>query len=165
MNELPSFTLDKAPDEQWIPLLSKALRLGIEERGWTFSCTEGNESFEITSEEIAAPDGFLPLILHRAGKIMSQSMGQPAAMAYRLQPQTYCSVVPVADRPTASVGVWLCYLHFALEEWVGLHSELVAKKEPVPIGPLIKEWEQALDARLIALRAPIPEGPAARPGT
>ena len=113
-----SLQAETAPAPDFINRLSSSLARVIDHEGWVFSFKSADQTFVISSEEMSAPDGFLPIVLHRASHWMTQSMGDRALMGFRIDAGGIARVVPETMGPTASVAVWTTFAHYALDEWV-----------------------------------------------
>ena len=125
----------------------------MEHHGWRFTTQEG----DFTSEETAAPDGLLPIWLHRAQEWMLQTLSPiPAPMDYQFFGGSLCAVVPSPDRPSASLTVWALHIHFAMEEWRSRFPELVQQNKPIPVDELFENLKQLLMSQSIVPKAPAP---------
>ena len=156
MDNLSSFSVPLPPE--FAARLSAALRAALDKSGWRFSC----EGDEFTSEEITAPDGLLPMWIHRGQSLMRKAMGGNAGdMAFRIDGKALCGVLPEPQADSASLPVWACFVHFALEEWRGRHAELAAKGAPVPMDELYQNWRTLVQSNQVQLLPPLPQ---AQPG-
>lgn len=156
----PALSLSVPPPADFSKRLSDVLQMALEKSGWRFSC----ENSEFTSEEISAADGLLPMWLNKAQNWMAQSLGgQGGHMAYRIDASALCGVQPDPQNGTASLAVWACYLHYAVEQHRRQHHELALKGQPVPMDDLYKEWHALIRSRQVPLLPPLP-GPSAPMG-
>lgn len=156
MSNLPSLSVSLPPD--FADTLSTTLRLALERSGWRFSY----ENDEFTAEEVTAPDGLLPMWVHQGQAIMRQSMGGNAGdMAFRLDGRALCGVLPEPQENSASLPVWACYVHFAIEQWRERHMDLVKKGEPIPLDELYQNWRSLVQSNQIKL---LPPAPVVQPG-
>lgn len=147
----PAISMSVPPAPDFAERLSSLLRMALEKSGWRFSC----ENSEFTSEEVVAPDGMLPMWLNKAQAWMAQGLGGHAGpMTYRIDATSLCGVHPAPQGETASLAVWACFTHFALEHHYLQHKELVAKGQPVPMDDLYKEWHSAIRMNRVPLLPP-----------
>ena len=150
-----ALSLSVPPPSDFSVRLSAVLRQALEKSGWRFSC----ENSEFTAEEVTAPDGMLSMWLHKAQGWMAQSLGgQAGHMAYRIDGDSLCGVQPDPQAGTASLAVWACYTHYAIEQHRQQHLALASKGQPVPMDDLYKNWHAVVRARQIPLLPPI-QGP------
>lgn len=133
----------------FIPRLSVVVAQAIEQADWVFSFQSQSQTYNISTEEMAAPDGFLPIILHRASHWMSQSMGDRALMGFRIDARGISRCVPEPIGATASLAIWALYAQFALDEWVSRHPEQVRSRKPVPIDDLVSAFDNDLALQAI----------------
>lgn len=133
--------------------LSNVIRSALDHDGWKFICNNA----DFTSEEIAAPDGLLPVWIHRAQELMQQGISSvPAHMVYQMDGQALSGVLPAPEGPSASLGVWALFIHYAMEEWRGRFPELVQSNKPVPMDELLENWKRLLASRSLVTRSPKP---------
>lgn len=144
-----SLQAETAPAPDFINRLSSSLARVIDHEGWVFSFKSADQTFVISSEEMSAPDGFLPIVLHRASHWMTQSMGDRALMGFRIDAGGIARVVPETMGPTASVAVWTTFAHYALDEWVRRHPEWAKRQEPVAIDALVEAFDRDLATQAI----------------
>lgn len=141
-----SFFAPAAPE--FADRLSKVIQTLLEQDGMRFSC----EGSEFSAEEVAAPDGLLPMWVHRAQGLMAKALGgKTAPMAYRIDGAALCGVRPDPQGATASVGVWALFTFEALNAWQEQHMKLVKKGELVPMDEIYKEWHQVIRSRQVPL--------------
>lgn len=149
--------------------LERVVRRAIEQAGWSFSC----QGLDLAADEIAAPDGLLPMIVHQAHERMALALGQSPAMAYTPSPSALCAAVPTPDRSVPTT-VWALFCHQALEAWVLEHPQSLLRQQrpeasvsagplPVPLDAWYERWYQALEAGRLNGLGPQPAAPDARP--
>lgn len=130
--------------------LGRALRLALDKSAWRFCFESSGEEF--ISADVTDPDGLLPLWLHRAQGLMAKSLdGKAGAMDFRQDGGALCGAVPDPQQPSASLAVWACYVHFAIEDWHKQHPAYVAENRPVPVDGLYQEWRALVLSRKIPL--------------
>lgn len=144
MTKLSSFSTTLPPD--FPERMSEVLRRAFERTGWRFSC----EGDEFTAEEVAAPDGLLPMWLHRAQGLMVQALGgEMPEMTYRLDGRALCGARPEPTEKTAPLQMWALFTHFAVEQWRKQHAELAVKGSPVPLDELYHEWRALIQSNQV----------------
>ena len=138
MNDLSSLSVSlpgNFPDQ-----LASVMRRALEISGWRFSY----EGQEFTAEEVTASDGMLPMWIHRAQNLMAEALaGNAPVMEYRVDGLALCGVLPDPQTASASLPIWACFIHYALEDWhATVTREMnLTKGEPVPMDALYKQWQ------------------------
>lgn len=132
-----------------IGTLSKVLETWITEEGWAFSC----QGIELSGEEMTAPDGLLPLLLHQAQDCLARALGStaPHAVVHLESPTGLCGVA-VDQVKGMTMGQWILAASFAMEEWVARHARKGGGPGPVPVDEWYEGWQKANDLGLVDIR-------------
>lgn len=128
--------------------LSRALEEWISDAGLAFSC----QGIELSAEEIAAPDGLLPLVLFQAQDCIARATGSnPSVAVIHQESDTGLCGVAISQLRSMSIGQWLLFGSFALEECARNH----AMEGPIPVDAWYENWQKALvEDRVMVLPAP-----------
>lgn len=156
-------------DQSGVQALADGVKALIEQEPWSFACAcpATKENYVLTPEEVAAPDGFLPVVLHRVGFWMKQAIGVRPPMTYTTDIDALCQARPVGASSTASLSVWLAFIHFSLEDAFNRHCLQIAQESahkpaaikaaqdtpPLPLDTWLHQWEQALAGGLVHTQA------------
>ena len=141
MDKLPSCDLPVAPG--FVERFAAALGEAVTRSGWKFQLQDST----MTSEEATAPDGLLSVWVDLARAAMREGLdGQEAPMGFRAAPESVCSVVPEPAETSASLGVWLCFTHCAIERWRQQQIQLnpAYATRPIPVDALYDRWHERL---------------------
>lgn len=115
----------------------------VEKEGWSFSCGEGlpgEEEEVLTAEEIAAPDGMLPVIIREAARLMRLAMGSEPQVRWASVDRSLCNLRPADQQEeSASLAVWGVFCHYALETMVGANPKSALEGEPASLT----KWREA----------------------
>ena len=156
--DIPSLRPDKGmrwwaePNEN-IASLASVVEKWIIQEGWSFSC----QGIELAPEEVAAPDGLLPLVLHQAQDCMARATGSsmPHIVVHQESDTGLCGV-SVSQVKGMSLAQWILAASFALDERVKQHG----KTGPVPVDMWYEGWQKSYDLGLVDVRrAPSPSQP------
>lgn len=114
----------------------------IDKEGWYFSC--GDESMPeeavLNTDEVASPDGMLPLVLRQSALLMRQAFGRMPPMRWVEHGGSLCLFQPDDEQAdSASLAIWALFCHAALESLVSAKPELAMAGEPVSMTA----WRQA----------------------
>ena len=151
MNDFSSFSVALPAD--FSDKLSSVIRRGLEISGWRFSY----EGQEFTAEEVAAPDGMLPMWIHQAQGLMAEALGGEApGMTYRIDGMALCGVLPAPQSESASLPVWACFVHYALEQWRADHKLELTKGQPAPMDVLYQKWRGIVTSNQVELLPALP---------
>lgn len=142
--------IDKsAPHHRFFEIISATLEAALEKDGWRFSMADQ----ECSSEEVTAVDSLLPVWILRAHAMMNQSLGGKApGISFEIDMNSPCrSKAKIPESGTASLEVWLLFLHATIEEWYFKpeHQKLIAEKKLVPLDPIYEEFNYAFENNLI----------------
>jgi hypothetical protein len=132
------------PNEN-ITQLSSVVEKWIVQEGWSFSC----QGIDLAPEEMSAPDGLLPLVLHQAQDCMARATGStmPHIVVHEESDSGLCGV-SVSQVKGMSLAQWILAASFALEERVKQHG----KPGPVPVDMWYEGWQKSYDLGLVDVR-------------
>ena len=133
------------PHEQFVEQVSMLVARALNKSGWVLSC----EDLELTTDEVAAKDGLLPLVMWIAGQTLEQVWGRPQELVFRCDANALCGVVPDLKRPVLSPSIWLHAIHHELERAV-----LRSPSGPALIDDWFARWNEALTNKKILLLPP-----------
>lgn len=127
--------------------LSRALEEWITDAALMFSC----QGIDLSAEEVAAPDGLLPLVLFQAQECMARATGSsPSVAVVHQESDTGLCGVAISQLRSMSIGQWLLFSSFALEERSRNHGI----EGPVPVDEWYESWQKALvEDRVMVLPA------------
>lgn len=148
--EPPMNTTYETPSPEFAEKLSSFVNRSIEKGQWVLRC----EDMELTSEEVSAQDGLLPLVVWVAGKTLEKIWG-PQDLVFRCDSNATCGVVLEPQRAILPTSVWLHAVHYELERAVLSHDVSMVMND------WFNQWNDALTKKSILLLPPRPVSPQA----
>ena len=135
----------QVPNEQFVDHLSRLVGRALNSAGWVLSC----EDIELTTDEVCAKDGLLPLVMWISGQTLEKVWGKPQELVFRCDANALCGVVPDLKRPLLPSSVWLHAIHFELENAIQRSPD-----GPALIDDWFARWNAALTEKKILLLPP-----------
>lgn len=140
------------PSADFLDVLSQLIAKTIVDGGWKFCCqsnAEGSPPVQgpLASELLSMPHQLMPLVLHRANHLFVEAYGVEASIAYRLDDQGPCSVVPEFEPGvgTASAVLWGLVFLEAFDELAREPAPSDALPGHVCVDSWWGQWVDALE--------------------
>lgn len=132
----------------------RALALATTRHNGARFCIQGQE---LETEEVAAHNGLLPLLLHCASQVCERAFDRRLPVLFEIDKTALCEVVPLVDRSSnnAIFALFAHCLHFGLEE---IQKKFEAKPEAmlngdlIPLDWLYEEWYQEVQKNRYKIR-------------
>lgn len=138
--------------------LSKVIQEAIDRHGWVFTM----QSEVLTSEEVASPNGFLPLLLESASLVAGKSLGDkwPFVSKYEYDQSALCQMLPIQEMMNKyPISILALSIDFALEEKVKdtikAQPPKLSKEMPsVPLDDWMNKFIERYQSKLIDVVSP-----------
>ena len=106
------------PQDMFESQVGPVLRRAIEASGWSFTCGDGTQEFELSAEEVAAADGLLSVVVDRARQMAVQALGWKVDMSLVDDPKSLSECTPAPAQTGLSPAMWVMMCHAQLEDLV-----------------------------------------------
>ena len=147
------------PSHAFVNQVSWLTRRTLDQAQCALSC----EGVVLTAEEVAAPDGLLPLLVNAAAVRLETLWGQQS-FVFRQDSSALCGVVPAPTAPILPPSVWMHAVHFELDEAIRRAPEPAPGEPRVAVVDTWQDlWNQKAAANQLLVSAG-PMGPGAAPG-
>lgn len=137
--------LQVIPPKNFVDQVSTLVRNTLDSQEWAFSC----EDIVLLTDEVAAKDGLLPVLLWIAGQTLETAWGEPQQLVFRIDSEALCGMVPELNSKIMPPSVWLHAIHYEIEQIVQQNPN-----GPAIIDDWFARWNQALAQKKIALLPP-----------
>lgn len=135
--------------------LKTVLEKSSERHGWQFVC----DGLELTTEEVSALDGMMPLVVWKASHHLEPIWGHQD-LVFRCNSEALVGVTLEPVRPILPLSIWLHALHFTVAE--AARVARAEKRLAISMDGWFAEWQAALSAKKVLL---LPPAPAPAPST
>lgn len=135
--------------------VSNLVREQFDRQGWRFSI----QGREMANADIASPQGLLSIVAYQAATLYEDMMGKPMPLYFYTNPDSLCEVSPaVEDNPHNTMIFWGHFAHYAMEEWVKRHPQLLRANAPIPLDDMYDRWFEAATAQKLEFREAMSPG-------
>lgn len=119
---LPARPFSTAQVDQVSDIFSRqvgpVLRHAIESSGWSFTCGDATQEYELSAEEVAAADGLLAVLVDRARQMAANALGWRVDMGLVEDPGSLSECAPEPQGQGLSPAMWVLLCHAQLEDLV-----------------------------------------------
>lgn len=152
------------PTDLFSTQVGPVLRHAIESSGWSFTCGDANEEFELSAEEVAAADGLLPIVADRAREMAHAAFGWKVDLGLVEDATSLAGCAPEPRGLGLSPAMWVLLCHAQLEDLVRAQpAQDYAAGAPVSLTSWYSDFMRRKPG--LAIRPPAaPAQPQAEPG-
>lgn len=133
------------PPKNFVDQVSKMVKNALDKSGWALSC----EDIVLMSDEVAAKDGLLPVILWVAGQTLEKIWG-PQQLVFRVDSEALLGMVPELNHAILPPSVWLHAIHYEMEQIVHKYPN-----GPAVVDEWFSRWNTALGQKKLAVLPPL----------
>jgi hypothetical protein len=103
-------------------------------------------SEELSSEEIAAPDGLLSLFLFKASTVCEEAFKKKLPLHFETDTSALIDVVPITEASELNLfSLWTHFLSYSVEEEIRrIKREKKMVNGMIPLDELYKQWHKAV---------------------
>lgn len=135
--------LREIPSNDFIEKTSSLMSKAMDNAQWQLRC----EDVELSTDEVTAKDGLLPLIVWIAGKNLEKLWGSQE-LVFRCDPNALCGVIPEFQRPVLPASIWLHAVHCEIE------TAATSMDVSAVVNGWFERWNAALSDKSILLLPP-----------